>query len=317
MHIADPTHRHLRRQRDRRRRPADRGGRGDGRAAPRATAASRWRSSATARSAQGAFHEAVNLAAVWRLPVIFFCENNGYAEFSPASTQHAASLEQRAAGYGVDYVAVDGNDVVGDGRRPCDEIGRGRPRRARPGRRRGRRPTAGTATTKATRSATGRPRRSESGRPATRSSSTRARLRASRRRRRRRSSRWSPSVAPELDEAVEAARRLARPGAGHADRLRASAPRPERPEPAPPAADAPGLPHDGRRSAPRSRPSSPSDDRVFVAGIDVGAGGNVFGLTRGLHDRFGDRVRDTPISETAIMGLGVGAAMAGMRPWSS
>ena len=53
---------------------------------------------------------------------------------------------------------------------------------------------------------------------------------------------------------------------------------------------------------------------MFVAGIDVGAGGNVFGLTRGLHDQFGDRVRDTPISETAIMGLGVGAAMAGMRP---
>jgi 2-oxoisovalerate dehydrogenase E1 component len=56
------------------------------------------------------------------------------------------------------------------------------------------------------------------------------------------------------------------------------------------------------------------DDRVFVAGIDVAQGGNVFGLMRGLHDKFGDRVRDTPISETAIMGLGVGAAMAGMRP---
>ena len=62
--------------------------------------------------AQGAFHEAVNLASVWQLPVIFFCENNGYAEFSPASTQHAASLELRAAGYGVPYVAVDGNDVT-------------------------------------------------------------------------------------------------------------------------------------------------------------------------------------------------------------
>jgi 2-oxoisovalerate dehydrogenase E1 component len=46
----------------------------------------------------------------------------------------------------------------------------------------------------------------------------------------------------------------------------------------------------------------------------VGAGGNVFGLTRGLADEFGARVRDTPISETAIIGLGVGAAMAGMRP---
>src|ERR1700689_1042048 len=61
--------------------------------------------------AQGAFHEALNLAAVWNLPVVFFCENNGYAEFSPVATQHAGSLEQRAAGYGVDYVAVDGNDV--------------------------------------------------------------------------------------------------------------------------------------------------------------------------------------------------------------
>ena len=62
--------------------------------------------------AQGAFHEALNLAAVWHLPVVFFCENNGYAEFSPTATQNAASLERRAAGYGIDYAAVDGNDVV-------------------------------------------------------------------------------------------------------------------------------------------------------------------------------------------------------------
>jgi 2-oxoisovalerate dehydrogenase E1 component len=56
------------------------------------------------------------------------------------------------------------------------------------------------------------------------------------------------------------------------------------------------------------------DDRVFLAGVDVGAGGNVFGLTRGLAEAFVGRVRDTPISETAVVGLGVGAAMAGMRP---
>ncbi|MET0326810.1 MAG: thiamine pyrophosphate-dependent dehydrogenase E1 component subunit alpha, partial [Ilumatobacteraceae bacterium] len=62
--------------------------------------------------AQGAFHEAVNLAAVWALPVVFFCENNGYAEFSAAADQHGAPLEHRAAGYGAGYVAVDGNDVV-------------------------------------------------------------------------------------------------------------------------------------------------------------------------------------------------------------
>src|SRR5262245_20603443 len=62
--------------------------------------------------AAGAFHEALNLAAVWQLPVVFFCENNGYAEFSPTSTQHASTLAQRAVGYGLPYVAVDGNDVA-------------------------------------------------------------------------------------------------------------------------------------------------------------------------------------------------------------
>ena len=90
-------------------------------------------------------------------------------------------------------------------------------------------------------------------------------------------------------------------------------PRPAHPEPPAPPADAPVFrTMDAIRSALEAELAS--DDRVFVAGIDVGAGGNVFGLTRGLRDRFGDRVRDTPISETAIIGLGVGAAMAGMRP---
>ena len=48
--------------------------------------------------ATGAFHEAVNLAALWRLPVIFFCENNGYAEFSATATQHPAPIVGRASG---------------------------------------------------------------------------------------------------------------------------------------------------------------------------------------------------------------------------
>ena len=76
--------------------------------------------------AHGAFHEAVNLAAVWQLPVVFFCENNGYAEFSPAADQHGAPLEQRAAGYGVDYVAVDGNDVAATATAMRDVVARRR-----------------------------------------------------------------------------------------------------------------------------------------------------------------------------------------------
>jgi pyruvate dehydrogenase E1 component beta subunit len=57
------------------------------------------------------------------------------------------------------------------------------------------------------------------------------------------------------------------------------------------------------------------DPRVFVMGEDVGAFGGIFGATKGLLQEFGpERVRDTPISEAALIGAGVGAAMTGMRP---
>jgi pyruvate dehydrogenase E1 component beta subunit len=57
------------------------------------------------------------------------------------------------------------------------------------------------------------------------------------------------------------------------------------------------------------------DERVIVLGEDVGAPGGAFGATRGLLTRFGtERVRDTPISETAIVGAAVGAAAGGLRP---
>jgi len=57
------------------------------------------------------------------------------------------------------------------------------------------------------------------------------------------------------------------------------------------------------------------DDRVFVMGQDVGAYGGVFSATRGLQEKFGKRrVFDTPISETFIVGGGVGAALTGLRP---
>jgi acetoin:2,6-dichlorophenolindophenol oxidoreductase subunit alpha len=61
----------------------------------------------------GAFHEAVNLAAVWRLPVIFVCENNWYMEYTPIADVTAVALPaaDRAAAYGLDRVVVDGNDV--------------------------------------------------------------------------------------------------------------------------------------------------------------------------------------------------------------
>jgi pyruvate dehydrogenase E1 component alpha subunit len=61
----------------------------------------------------GAFHEALNLAGVWRLPVVFICENNLYGEYSPVhATTPIVRLADRAASYGMPGVQVDGNDVL-------------------------------------------------------------------------------------------------------------------------------------------------------------------------------------------------------------
>ncbi|TMM14367.1 MAG: 2-oxoisovalerate dehydrogenase [Actinobacteria bacterium] len=259
--------------------------------------------------AQGAFHEAVNLAALWRLPVVFWCENNGYAEFSPIATQHPATLERRASAYGVDYVSADGNDVtatasvmtrlveaVRAGRGPAIVEAttyrwhghyEGDPERYRS--------PAEVETWKERDPIAAHERRLES------AGCTRDEVEA-----------LESSVARELDDAVEAARRLAEPAAttigDFVVRPRGASPEEERRlEP-----DQTFRMADAIHSALEAELES--DARVFVAGIDVARGGNVFGLLRGLHDEFGDRVRDTPISESAIMGLGVGAAMAGMRP---
>jgi pyruvate dehydrogenase E1 component beta subunit len=57
------------------------------------------------------------------------------------------------------------------------------------------------------------------------------------------------------------------------------------------------------------------DDRVFLMGEDVGAYGGCFGVSRGLLEEFGpERIMDTPLSESAFVGAGIGAALAGMRP---
>jgi acetoin:2,6-dichlorophenolindophenol oxidoreductase subunit alpha len=61
----------------------------------------------------GAFHEALNLAAVWELPVVFICENNQYMEYTPIGSVTAVPrpAADRAASYGLEPIVVDGNDV--------------------------------------------------------------------------------------------------------------------------------------------------------------------------------------------------------------
>jgi 2-oxoisovalerate dehydrogenase E1 component len=241
--------------------------------------------------------------------LVWFCENNGYAEFSPASTQHATTLERRAAGYGVDHVGVDGNDVVATAAAMDDVVSSVRS---------GHGPVVVEATTYRWHGHyEGDPERYRSpdevreweGRDPLLTHERRLRdagvgddeIKA-----------LESAVAEELDGAVEAARRLDPPAATTLTDFVVRA-RPSFVEPAPLPDDAPVFrTMDAIRTALEAELTA--DERVFVAGIDVGEGGNVFGLTRGLQERFGDRVRDTPISETAIVGVGVGAAMAGMHP---
>lgn len=259
--------------------------------------------------AQGAFHEAVNLAAAWKLPVVFFCENNGYAEFSPTQVQHPVSLEQRAGGYGVEYVAVDGNDVVATAAAMQEVVSAVRS---------GGGPVVVEASTYRWHGHyEGDPQRY---RTADEVAAWRERDPIALHAARLRSEgvgdeairSLEAAVADDLDAAVAAARAMAVPSPAnlHDFVVRARPPHPESPSPG---EDAPVVrTMDAIRAA--LEVELATDERVFLAGIDIGDGGGVFGVTRGLRERFGDRVRDTPISEAAIVGMAVGAAMAGLRP---
>ncbi|HEU4469530.1 MAG TPA: dehydrogenase E1 component subunit alpha/beta [Flavisolibacter sp.] len=65
-------------------------------------------------TSEGDFHEALNVAAVWDLPVIFVIENNGYGLSTPVNEQYrCAQLSDRAKGYGMESIVIDGNNVLG------------------------------------------------------------------------------------------------------------------------------------------------------------------------------------------------------------
>lgn len=257
---------------------------------------------------QGAFHESVNLAALWSLPIVFFCENNGYSEFSRTEDQSPVDLGCRAAGYGVDFMKLDGNDVaeVADAmavalerirREPAPIVVESVTLRVR-GHYEGdqqRYRTEGDVDRTAAldplrRTATELEERGIG-----------SELLSSIRR----------EVEAEMSEAIELARVDPEPAAeGLPEYVYAVSRMP----------NAWGADGAGRAPDKYSRAVKQAlddalgaDENVFLAGIDV-AGGNVFGLTRGLADKYPGRVLDVPISETALMGLAVGSAMAGRRP---
>ncbi len=78
-------------------------------------------------SCQGTFHESLNLASLWKLPVIYICENNQYAVTTPvAESFPVPNIADRAAGYGCPGVVVDGNDVLAVYEAVGEAVGRAR-----------------------------------------------------------------------------------------------------------------------------------------------------------------------------------------------
>ncbi|MFF2852006.1 pyruvate dehydrogenase complex E1 component subunit beta [Streptomyces sp. NPDC058001] len=259
--------------------------------------------------AQGMFHEAVNLAAVWDLPVVFLCENNHYSEFSPAAEQHRAPLSARAAGYGITYEHVDGNDVVAVARTMTEVVGRLR---------QGAGPVLVEAETYRWHGHyEGDPQRYRTPEEVA-AARERDPLLVARRHLETAGvgAAAADAIDEEIDKEIEAAVAWARSLPEPAPETLYDyvlAPRPDVPEPAPlPAGGEVFRTMDAVRLALEHELAADPD--VFVAGIDVAEGGNVFGLTRGLAQAFPGRIRDTPISESAVVGTAVGAAMAGMKP---
>ena len=262
-------------------------------------------------SNQGVFHESLNLAAVWKLPVIFVCENNQYAlSTSYRNTTAVSQVSNRAASYEIPGITVDGNDGVEVYLVLREAVDRARA---------GEGPTLIEAMTY---------RHGQH--------SLRVNLR-------------DPRPEDELeswldrDPIARMEKRLSAEGGFSADQFDETTQAVDeeietavtygRESPEPPMQamlDAVYAPHatytepgpDTERmlSYPEALNEALDqemlrDDRVFLMGEDVGATGGIFGVSKGLMERYGaERVRDTPISEATFVGCGVGAAIAGMRP---
>jgi 2-oxoisovalerate dehydrogenase E1 component len=264
---------------------------------------------------QGVFHEALNLAAVWKLPIIFLCENNQYAlSTSYRRTTGVEQIGARAAGYGIPGVTVDGNDVLA-----MYEVVRVAVERARAGQG----PTLIEAVTyrwgehsmRSTRATLGVEYRTQEEEREWRERDPVGRLE----RGLLDEGIVTPSRVREIQQAIEteldAAIQFAKASPGPTVEMMEAAvyaPHTDGAEP---------EPRPGRELAftealnEALHQEMARDARVFVMGEDVAQTGGIFGITRGLLKAFGEeRVRDTPISEATFLGAGVGAAITGLRP---
>ena len=260
---------------------------------------------------QGVVYETLNLTTVWGLPLIFVCENNQYA-LSTSSKRATAGegIAARARAFGIPAVRVEGNDVLAVYDAVETAVKRAR---------QGEGPSVVEAVTYRW---GGHSMRANLPDYRTKEEELEwmerdpiARLERELLDKRSvsemRLKELREAVERELDEAVRFATESAEPTV---ELMEASvyAPRVEVSEPAV---------RTGREITfaealnEALRQEMARDARVFVMGEDVGLIGGIFAVTRGLRETFGEeRLRDTPITEPAFAGMGVGAAIAGLRP---
>jgi 2-oxoisovalerate dehydrogenase E1 component len=256
---------------------------------------------------QGAVHEGMNLAATWKLPVVFICENNQFALSADWRTQRAVEdIADRAAGYGMPGEVVDGNDVSAVEDAVSRALARARAgegpsllemktfRRMQHSMRANLPDVRDPATLAEWELKDPLPRlEQELGLGA-------AELAA-----------IHEQVEAEVEAAIEAA--LADEVASPDDLL-PSVFGAHRSYPEPPA---PGARELGFVAAVREalELELAADPDVIVLGEDIGRVGGVFRATEGLYERFGaERIRDTPLTESGFIGCGIGAALTGLRP---
>jgi 2-oxoisovalerate dehydrogenase E1 component len=285
----------------------------------------------------GDFHEGLNMAAVWKLPLVLVIENNGYAFSTPAGQQYAARrLSDRGIGYGIAAETVDGNDPDAMAAAFDRAVARARAGQgptlleAMLGRMRGH--AEGDDSLKVV-----PPEELAAYRAADPVPAYARRLEAEGALDAATAERLDARVAELVERAISRAIDAAPPDPAVAMRpVFAPDPEPASPPPAEKkaqpgaAAAAVGLgngPAVAAAVAVRAKETTyvdainqalleemERDESVLVLGQDIGAFEGAFRTTRGLHARWPRRVLDTPIAESGTIGIAIGAAILGYRP---
>ncbi|MFO0926723.1 MAG: dehydrogenase E1 component subunit alpha/beta [Gemmataceae bacterium] len=269
----------------------------------------------------GAFHEGLNLAAIWKLPVLFVCENNQFATEVPFDTVAGSpNVAARGAVYGMPGIEVNGNDVEAVYRVAEEAV-----RRARSGAG----PTLLECKTYRTRAhAEGMGDFTYRTREQVEEWKTRCPLRLIRDRiigdgTSKGISNGANGHGGQLDAVdAEVAAVVARAAASAEQAPQPAAETAALHVYAAPAASPPPPPPPGTRNVTfmQATLEALSDEmarnpKIFVLGEGIGQRGGNFKTTAGLFDRYGpERLRDTPICERGFVGLACGAAMTGTRP---